>query len=478
MKQCPICQTSNDAEALFCAECGHRFTSNAPAPQPQPQTQAPAPNMAGQASAKPSKDFGKAKKATSRKSKKSLRSPLLGADDEDDSYGDPPSSAPRERSTKSKLRSPLLGEDDDSDYGYDSGSSSESHFPHPRRSKKKTGSSESTSGSLHSPLLGGDSQAYDEPESRPQRGNTKTRLRSPVLGSADDYQYYDDDEYDDQEDPNALRSPLLKAKSHTRENKRSDINAATTGTGQHTQVPQPPPQPVPPPQPAPPQPAPPPQQMQPPAAPPPAPPPPQPQPSKPPMQPAAPVSTGSRMNPPPVPGQPAAPPFPQAPNASTTGTNMNAPGHPNLGQVNPPAAFNPESKPQVEEAPPKIDPPKEKPEPAKDSTEEAGPKDRRKKPRRATVERRSFANMREESQPSQGTGEFQVQSGAGLNPVSLMAITVTAMIGLLFKLYYLFIFFSQYDLTNEQTMTLVIDQVTTLIVFLGLIIFSLTAKKS
>ncbi|HMP53385.1 MAG TPA: hypothetical protein PKD05_17680, partial [Candidatus Melainabacteria bacterium] len=56
MKQCPICQTSNDAQALFCAECGHRFQSQGASPPQAGPMQAPPqapPHQQPQPQAKP-----------------------------------------------------------------------------------------------------------------------------------------------------------------------------------------------------------------------------------------------------------------------------------------------------------------------------------------------------------------------------------------------------------------------------------------
>lgn len=100
MKQCPICQTSNDAQALFCAECGHRFQTQGSAPGPGPG-QAP-PHTPAQQQPQPK----------SKPKKVKLHSPILGdqEDDLDDEF-DRPKQAPSK--SKKSLRSPLLGGEDD-----------------------------------------------------------------------------------------------------------------------------------------------------------------------------------------------------------------------------------------------------------------------------------------------------------------------------------------------------------------------------
>lgn len=56
-----------------------------------------------------------------------------------------------------------------------------------------------------------------------------------------------------------------------------------------------------------------------------------------------------------------------------------------------------------------------------------------------------------------------------------MAIMVTAFIGALFKLWYLVNLLTSYEFKQVQMM--VFDQVATLVVFVGLIIFASSAKK-
>lgn len=174
---------------------------------------------------------------------KGLRSPLLGGDEiEDESYEEPRAKGGRaQKPTKGGLRSPLLRGTED-DFDDDVPQSRTGGFPH-----RKSGAHEPIDdddsprppgkGGLRSPLLsGGD---YDDPSqfsqlrrsSRPQPRDDERRsdpkvwdpgsggsdrprkLRSPVLGGGD-YDEYDDDyedEDDEIEDPNALRSPLLRA---------------------------------------------------------------------------------------------------------------------------------------------------------------------------------------------------------------------------------------------------------------------------
>ena len=254
MIQCPICQVLNEDAALFCAECGQRFNqapTSAPPQQPpaqpyqpplqalnQPPPQPPNPptsqldNLPPDLPPKPSKpklrspilgavedeegyekpQMSKLRGASSARQegsttgKKHLRSPLLGGDDEDDSYDEDQESSRTSRgkskknsesqestaARKKRLRSPLLGEDDDDD------ENDEDFAPDPGAKKH-----------LHSPLLG---------DSGPVRSGKKGSLRSPLLSG--------DDDFDEDEPPRSpkksLRSPMLGGDS-----------AEHHGTGRH-----------------------------------------------------------------------------------------------------------------------------------------------------------------------------------------------------------------------------------------------------
>lgn len=448
MKQCPICQTSNDAQALFCAECGHRFQSQGVAPTQAGQMQAPPPappQQHPQAKPKPKKvklhspilgdqaddlddDFDSPAKAPG-KSKKSLRSPLLGGED-DEPASDFPRRGPRvstgldttatsgstAKKAKSKLRSPLLGEDDeDFDQDFEPG----------------PGTGTGHGKGLRSPLLGSEGgDSFDSaPVSRSAAGKSggKPRLRSPVLGGGDDlYDPYDDEyEETDEEDPNVLRSPLLMARTPKHELTRipQPENSPAPGPG-----PGPAPSPMPPQIPQMPQ-MPRTPQM-----------PPMPALGELPQQQIQPVQApASNMPPLPMPVQPEAPPVP---------------------------APAPAPAPAPRPAPP--------PAPAAEESADIGPKDRRAKDRRAGGrERRSFSSLRDDEQ--RRDDDFaapQAPQSAG----SYMAIIITASLGLMYKLYYLVTIVSTYGIPKNELM--VFDQLIMMMVFGGLIIFAIGAKKS
>ncbi|MBZ0187473.1 MAG: hypothetical protein K8F91_14595 [Candidatus Obscuribacterales bacterium] len=132
-----------------------------------------------------------------------------------------------------------------------------------------------------------------------------------------------------------------------------------------------------------------------------------------------------------------------------------------------PLTNNPPSRPA--EAP-KSAPPRTEEE----NKPEVGPQDRRGNDRRRSRERRSFSNLVDE----RDSGEMDAYQGQHAGPPAggMMAIMVTAFIGALFKLWYLVTLFTQYDFQSAQM--LIFDQVATLVVFVGLIIFASSAKKS
>jgi hypothetical protein len=180
-----------------------------------------------------------------------LRSPLLGGGDDEDFDEAPPRSPakPIKGAPKGKggLRSPLLGgADDEDDYEEDfplrdkkGASASTSHFPHRNRTpiadpENVPGQATGSRPHLRSPLLQGDDD-FDEPRSKqnpePVRGQKNPggrfgappapsgrpgKLHSPLFDSADssdDYGYEQEEQYEEIDDPNVLRSPLLAARS-------------------------------------------------------------------------------------------------------------------------------------------------------------------------------------------------------------------------------------------------------------------------
>ncbi|CAN5577238.1 hypothetical protein BH10CYA1_BH10CYA1_22170 [soil metagenome] len=170
---------------------------------------------------------------TSNKGKGGLRSPLLGASDDDfvpqQRPVRPPKGLPASRpASSSHLRSPLLGgvddyegDDDDDDLPPVPGKTA---FPHRRPAKdnadRTPDSSDQTSsgkfpgkGGLRSPLLG--ASDVDDAPVRPTGGG-RPRLHSPIMdgpGSQNFEAEYDEPYYEEIDDPNVLRSPLLAARS-------------------------------------------------------------------------------------------------------------------------------------------------------------------------------------------------------------------------------------------------------------------------
>lgn len=167
---------------------------------------------------------------------KGLHSPLLGGDDDDD----PASKRGGQKSGRHLLRSPLLGgDDDDEEPAPPKRGGGGGGIPFPHRSKpaptadyddEPHDAPPASKGKAHlrSPLLGSsDDDDFEEPA--PKRGRKddsgrfaprqeppaggKPRLRSALLGggSYDDFDEEAEEDYSD-DDPTILRSPLLAAK--------------------------------------------------------------------------------------------------------------------------------------------------------------------------------------------------------------------------------------------------------------------------
>lgn len=168
------------------------------------------------------------------KSKGGLRSPLLGAADDDFVPQPKPVRAPKglppQRSSGAHLRSPLLGGVDDYEGDEDDDDlppvPGKTPFPHVKRHKDPvdkgvdSASDQTTSGrfpgkGLRSPLLGDASDAPASTPSRPAGGRPK--LHSPIMDGPGGGQSFEDDYdepyYEEIDDPNVLRSPLLAARS-------------------------------------------------------------------------------------------------------------------------------------------------------------------------------------------------------------------------------------------------------------------------
>ena len=149
-----------------------------------------------------------------------LHSPLLGGsgDEDFDDYNDRNIKGNKPGgSNKGKLHSPLLGGSNDEDF--------DDYNDRNFKGNKPGGSGK---GKLHSPLLGGSNDDdYDDYNDRNFKGNQsggsgKGKLHSPLLGDSLD-NFDDDDNYSYEEinDPNVLRSPLLLSKVHTNEPKQT-----------------------------------------------------------------------------------------------------------------------------------------------------------------------------------------------------------------------------------------------------------------
>lgn len=235
MIDCPICHVMNDDQVRFCAECGHRLAPATSSLPPLPT------NLSGPAGAAPttppipSPNQNPANSINNNtnnpKTTRKLHSPLLGGDtDEDDEIVQPKSAFPHRSSTfqnisnseapeRKSMRSPLLG---------NSGSPGE-ETQTPRVSKKlhspllgddfeenytvaESDSRPSHPSGLHSPLLDGDSSYGGIQDRTIPASMHRSSLHSPILGSGQAAPNYEEEEEDDQ-NPNVLRSPLLMARS-------------------------------------------------------------------------------------------------------------------------------------------------------------------------------------------------------------------------------------------------------------------------
>ncbi len=137
--------------------------------------------------------------------KQKLHSPLLGNDDDD--YQNV-SNNKTNFSGKQKLHSPLLGNDDDD---YQNVSNNKTNFS----GKQK----------LHSPLLGNDDNDDYAYSGQRNNLNNKSKLNSPLLRNNNAENAYEDEPvFEEINDPNVLRSPLLLSKIHTNETKQTSTN--------------------------------------------------------------------------------------------------------------------------------------------------------------------------------------------------------------------------------------------------------------
>lgn len=262
MIQCQICQVANEDAAQFCRECGGRLNpgqplattaANPPAeslPQAQTAPAKPRPKLhspiLGTSEPEPepqpeeSGRKGRGSSQSQSSSRKGLRSPLLGGGDDMDTEDEP-----EPRASKSSLRSPMLG---GGGHGGSSGGGSKTAFPHrgdfepeDSRPTARLESGKHSSKGLRSPLLGGSDfdpeESFDDPGIQAKAsGQVKAhhRLRSPILGGSEP-DYYEDEVFDEEveeiEDPNVLRSPLLAVRS-PRNQSQSSSHAQPASSGQ------------------------------------------------------------------------------------------------------------------------------------------------------------------------------------------------------------------------------------------------------
>lgn len=203
------------------------------------------------------------------KGKGGLRSPLLGGAEDDFVPQPKPVKPPKglpPRTGNAHLRSPLLGGVDDYEGDEDDDDlppvPGKTPFPHVRRPTLKDKDpvaepmDQSSSGKLpgkshlRSPLLGG-ADVDDEPAIAQQRPSGRQRLHSPIMdgpggGGPQNFDSdYDEPYYEEIDDPNVLRSPLLAARSkHVAPEPASKITPAPAPPVQPVQPPaQPPVQP-------------------------------------------------------------------------------------------------------------------------------------------------------------------------------------------------------------------------------------------
>ncbi len=474
MIQCPVCQVSNEPNSQFCRECGNRIERRSE-PRPklkspllsgyeEPETYDDEPNVSKLRGVKPSKP-----KAPGEKPK--LRSPLLRDDEDDDSYDDEPQEE-RRSSGKSKLRSPLLGEGVDDDDDFDSPPAGSGGMPRVRRKPQ------ASSGQV--PLNPSMSPNQDT-GNQSGKGN-KPKLRSRLLDTSD-YEEFDDDwdEDDEKEDAQALRSPLLRARTHLDDKPEKTVppqpkapapapaSVPTTPMSplnpmnQANQV-NPPASMVPPAQaPMPmhaPQPTPQPQaQMQPPAAP--------PLPS--PHNPNSPTSSGifaqqPSFQPPNLPA-----PTPEVPNQKP----LQMPGQPDENYLPPPI-------PQREATPP-IPHPLANQSKASAGATSAGPDDRRTSNRRqSNTDRRSRSGLLGASASDDLDDDYPQSSrsaGPALGAEQLKMVCLASICAVVFKVVYIGYIFMSFGLT-PTSLWIILDQLAFIFVCVGLIMYSSKSMSS
>jgi len=455
MIQCPVCQVSNEPNSQFCRECGNRIERrNEPRPKlkspllsgyEEPETYDDEPNVSKLRGVKPA-------------AKPKLRSPLLQDSEDDDSFDNPPQDD-RKSSIgpgKSKLRSPLLGDGDDDDDDFDSPPSGSGGMPRIRR--------KASNNSALNPSI----STNQDTGSQGAKGG-KPKLRSRLLDTSD-YDEVDDDWDEDEpkEDAHALRSPLLRARSHQDDRPEKSQNTVPPQQTQKAQAPMPAPVPT----------TPmtnlnPPASMVPPAQ---APMPmPNPMPTQPsPHNPQSPSSTASGIfaqqpsfQPPNLPA-----PTPEIPNQKP----LQMPGQPDENYLPPPI-------PQREATPP-IPHPLAKSKSGASSSPEIGPDDRRSSSsrRQSNTDRRSRSgllgagidtsdDMDDDYQQGGRSRQSGSGSSSGINAGQLKMVCLASICGVIFKVVYIGYIFKSFGL-SPTSLWIILDQLAFIFLCVGLIMFS------
>jgi hypothetical protein len=265
LRECSSCQTVNDNSAQFCLECGQKLApvgrgsapdEHAPSAPSSGRPRLHSPILGGYEDIDDAPRKQEKPKNTAPRAKGAhLRSPLLGGsdgEDDEESFDDStmkPAKGrmPQQSKPGGKMRSPLLGgagpaadDDYEEDFPLRDRNNDRSAFPHRSRPREadpavpapqqQQQQQQQPAGKAHlrSPLLGGsDDDDFEEEQfsppagrkqqqqpgnSRPQKLKSPMFDRAPSSGGYNDYDY-DDEEVEDIDDPNVLRSPLLAAKS-------------------------------------------------------------------------------------------------------------------------------------------------------------------------------------------------------------------------------------------------------------------------
>lgn len=475
MIQCPVCQVSNEPNSQFCRECGNRIDRrNEPRPKlkspllsgyEEPETYDEEPNVSKLRGVKPAKP-----KAPGDKPK--LRSPLLAGDDEDESWDN----APENRKSgsgigKNKLRSPLLGDGDGDDDDDDFDSPPAGGMPRIRRKSSPSSASSAPNQSMSTgSAIEQNSTGGQNTGNQGAKGG-KPKLRSRLLDTSD-YEELDDDWDEDEpkEDTHALRSPLLRARTH------QDDKPAQAPTPVKAPTPIPAPVPTTPMSPL--------SQMNPPAS------------MVPPAQ--APMPMHAPQTPPAQ--QPQAPQVPQAPQSpNSSGIFAQQPSFqpPNLPAPTPEVPnqrplqmpgqpdenYLPPPIPQ-REAIPAIPHPLAKQSKLVSNSEtdsESGPDDRRTTSRRqSNTDRRSRSGLLGAGASDQDDDDYpstRRQAGPAIGADQLKMVCLASICAVVFKVVYIGYIFMSFGL-SPTSLWIILDQLAFIFVCVGLIMYSSRSMSS